>query len=286
MDLQESYGAIVERVVAIAVKGPTGAPRNRVPEIIGTGFVVGDGIVATNDHVIGTARNIQAKFGLPRDEWPFEAVLFHKLSGKGMAQLTMRVLGAFTVESFETKGPYYGPDKPDIGLLHVDMHGLPEVLLKVDQSSIAPGARVATVGFPMGTRALSAPGYVHQLCPTLQEGIVSAVLPFPSSTPHAIMLNMMSQGGASGSPIFLPHTSEVIGVLYGGLNETYSLSIQGTHVPYLVPTNFTYCVPAHYLAQFLDHARTEPGLQHRKEVPDFNAIIDGYVAQIDQSSST
>ncbi|GAJ23629.1 unnamed protein product, partial [marine sediment metagenome] len=33
------------------------------------------------------------------------------------------------------------------------------------------------------------------------------------------MINIMSQGGASGSPVFLPETGEVIGVLYGSLEE-------------------------------------------------------------------
>jgi hypothetical protein len=168
------------------------------------------------------------------------------------------VLGAITIKGFDVKGNYYGPKAPDLGLLHVEMRGLPRLELASSQKCVEPGVKVATVGFPMGTKALKAPGYVHQLTPTLQDGIVAAVLPFPCKTPHAFMLNMMSVRGASGSPVFLPDSAKVIGVLYEGLNEIRCTSFQNLPLAYSVPTNFTYCVPAHYLRRFVDEIRGKP----------------------------
>ncbi len=102
----------------------------------------------------------------------------------------------------------------------------------------------------MGTDALMAPGWIHQLTPTLQRGIVSAVLPFPCSTPHAYSVNVMVQGGASGSSVFLCDTGAVVGVLYAGLND-YALTLKNKDL-HLVPTNISYVVPSHYLTKSLE----------------------------------
>ncbi|GDY10674.1 hypothetical protein LBMAG52_41620 [Planctomycetia bacterium] len=186
--------------------------------------------------------------------------------------MQMNVLGTFLVETFQAEGNFYG-EKPDLGFLHVDMRGLPSLKIADDLENVTPGHKVATLGFPMGTDALRAPGYIHQLCPTLQEGIVSAVLPFPCRTPHALMLNLMSQGGASGSPIFLPNSPDVIGVLYAGLHETYTAEIQGIQVPYQVPTTFTYCVAGHFLHAFLKDARSRPELRLADDSPHFDELL-------------
>jgi len=95
---------------------------------------------------------------------------------------------------------------------------------------------------------LTAPGYVHQVTPTLQRGIVSAVLPFSCEYPHAFTINVMTQGGASGSPVFDPVTAEVVGVLYAGLND---IGVTRAKDEYRLPTNISYVVPAHYIQRLL-----------------------------------
>src|SRR5260370_8790405 len=90
---------------------------------------------------------------------------------------------------------------------------------------------------------LTAPGWIHQVTPTLQRGIISAVLPFTCTTPHAYAINVMVQGGASGSPVFLSESGEVIGVLYAGLNDPRVTLL--TPDLYTVPTNIRYVVPSH-----------------------------------------
>jgi hypothetical protein len=260
--------------VAISLKPPLNGPIPDVPAIIGTGFVVDEGLVATNDHVVQIAERITSQGGRPAGEWPLEVTYFHLAPDRGMCQLTMEVIGAFAIGNVNPNGPYYGPKQPDIGFLHVAMKGLPRLEIATDDDAIEPGVRVATAGFPMGTRALRAPGYVHQLTPTLQEGIVSAILPFPCKGHHAIMLNIMSLTGASGSPIFLAHDPKVVGILYGGLQETYRFGNQGGALEYPIPTNFTYCVPSHYVRKALDGIRGRPELALPPDAPTLQDALN------------
>lgn len=270
MELSDCYNIVSQSTVAIAVKPPGDQLPKGVPTIIGTGFVVGDGLIVTNNHVVSQTKALLAIPGAVQGKWPIVAVLFFPIPNKGMGQLEMEILGCFVVDTFKAEGYYYGPDKPDLGFLQVNMRGLPVLSICENLERIVPGTQVATAGFPMGTQALRAPGYVHQLTTTLQQGIVSAVLPFPCKTPHALMLNMMSQGGASGSPIFLTDSSDVIGVLYGGLQEVYSAQVQGVKVPYSVPTNFTYCVAGHLLRASIKHIASD----HKLEFPEDSPHID------------
>ncbi len=274
MELHDVYEAVSRSVVAIAIKLPQSADGFRMPPILGTGFVVGDGLVATNDHVIRAAEALHRERNMPEGEWPVTAILFFAVPGKGLAHLHMEIRGVWILSRFQPQGPYYGPPTPDLGFFHVNMRGMPALQLADDLECIVPGTRVATAGFPMGTDALAAPGYIHQFTPTLQEGVVSAVLPFPCSHPHALMLNMMTQGGASGSPIFLQDRPEVAGVLYAGLTETYFLDIQSTRVPYRVPTNFTYCVTGHYLRRAIEEILAKPELRLPDDSPSFADVAE------------
>ena len=84
------------------------------------------------------------------------------------------------------------------------------------------------------------------------------------------MLNIMTQGGASGSPVFLPDAPHVVGVLYGGLVEEYHMEVQRLQVPYKVPTNFSYCVPGSLLQMALDRVHTREELAQ----PDDSMTLD------------
>src|SRR5438132_6875608 len=54
MTLVESYKIVSQSIVAISVKRRPNQPVD-MPAIIGTGFIVGEGLVATNDHVVKIA---------------------------------------------------------------------------------------------------------------------------------------------------------------------------------------------------------------------------------------
>jgi len=181
-----------------------------------------------------------------------------KLTDKGMLEIPLEILGAVGLRQIIPKdAPYYGPPNgPDLAFFHVKARGLTAVSLD-SAAMIEEGAEVATAGFPMGTDALTAPGWIHQMTPTLQRGIISAVLPFVCPTPHAYAVNVMVQGGASGSPVFLSDSGAVIGVLYAGLNDgrvaVRNNAAPGVQtvvpelIPYTVPTNISYVVPSHYI---------------------------------------
>jgi len=100
----------------------------------------------------------------------------------------------------------------------------------------------------MGTDQLKAPGWLHQLSPTLQTGIVSAVHPFPCTTPHGFTINVMAQGGASGSPVFNQNSGEVLGTVHAGIEESHFDTGQSI---YQYPTNYTWVVPSHFLVNSL-----------------------------------
>lgn len=253
MNLVTVYKAVEQSIVAFAPKyAPLrdGEEAPEFPPIFGTGFVVGDGLIATNDHVVRAFVKMPRPPGAPADDWPVLALLPRMIAGEGWGFVPMEVVGASTIETFQTAGHYYGPRKPDLAFVHVNVRNLPTVAVSENAIALEVGADVATAGFGMGTDVLAAPGYLHQFTPTLQKGIISAVLPFPCQKPHAVMLNVMTQGGASGSPVFEVDRGVVGGVLYGALIDFH----KGSTPPHWhsVPTNFSYFVPGWVLMQSLE----------------------------------
>lgn len=270
MNLIEAYEKIKLSIVAfVPMFHPVYREDEPIPEfppIFGTGFVIDDGIVVTNDHVIKAISKLPKPPDCPRGVWPVKCLLWHHIPQKGLATITLDVIGVIRISHMEHGKSYYGPPKPDVAFVHVKMKNLPKANVKYNLEEIKEGREIATAGFPMGTETLMAPGYLHQLTPTLQKGIISAILPFQCESPHALMINVMVQGGASGSPVFLPETGDVIGVVYAGLNEKrgtqsgFPRKIQkeieqlepSLHSHLLtVPTNISYVVPAHYIEKLL-----------------------------------
>lgn len=273
MELSESYSTIKRSIVAFVPKyRPLWSKDEKPPKfppIFGTGFVVKEtGLVATNDHVVKTIKRLFRPPGAPKDEWPLYAVLF-KSTPEGQLEMPLDVLGAFTIGQFIPHGVYYGPTIPDLAFLKVKAKGLPAV--EIDESTcLREGLEVATAGFPMGTDALTAPGWLHQMTPTLQRGIVSAVLPFTCPAPHAVTINVMTHGGASGSPVFLPQTGKVIGILYAGLHDIAETLKQDV---YRVPTNISYVIPSHLLAKSLRSIESDPELAPSEDTKSIDELI-------------
>lgn len=249
--LAETYQKIRPSIVAITSKVSSNPD---FPEIIGTGFVIDtDGLIVTCDHVIDVIKSLPRRKNAPPEEWPISVALFY-LFPEGMASIHMEVVGVVKPKGWK-RGFDYAPKLPDIGLIRVSTFNLPALNLFLSMEELQEGKRVALSGFPMGTDTLRAPGWIHQFTPTLQEGIISAVLPFPCANPHALLVNIMTQGGSSGSPVFDPETGSVIGMIDAGLIDTYKVGGKKNDAGifiYNVPTTLTAAIPSKILGVFIN----------------------------------
>ncbi|MFH1093875.1 MAG: serine protease [Candidatus Omnitrophota bacterium] len=276
MSLVENYKNIRKSIVAFVCKyKPKNHPEEpdpAFPPIIGTGFVVdADGLIATNHHVIRAFEKVWKPKDAKEEDWGVIGILFH-LTPEGMMQFPLEVIGAGVVGGFDPGKNYYGPVKPDIGIVHVKARELPCVTVE-EKPILVEGMEIATAGFPMGEDTLMAPGWLHQITPTLQRGIISAILPFECEEYHALAINIMTQGGASGSPVFFTDSGNVIGILYAGLKEpcltTYSLPSKirkaiekiepslHSHL-FQAPTNISYVVPSRFIPKSIEQVKSDP----------------------------
>lgn len=280
--LAETYSRLRRSIVAFI---PRVFPANRdgsepeIPPIFGTGYVIHeDGIVATNHHVVEAFKRYRNPAG-HEDSWPVFAMLFHRIA-EGIAEVPLEILGVGVIKTFEPGEVYYGPPKPDLAFVHVKARGLPAVVID-GTTEINEGMNVATAGFPMGSEMLTAPGWLHQISPTLQQGIVCSVHPFAVPKPHGFSLNVMIQGGASGSPVFIPDTGAVVGTLYASLGEpglVWKMRDDGKKdvVGFVrLPTAISHAVPAHYLLHFLNTFRDHPEFLPPADAKTIEELIAG-----------
>jgi S1-C subfamily serine protease len=224
MDLQDTFTAVHPSIVAIGSRVALGAPGMppAFPEILGTGFIVDSrGIVATNKHVAELIPNLphDPDTGSPAG---FALVYSEKHSKeKGTVILNfVEIKYIAFIDTFTPPDDYCGMPMPDLAFLQLDVKDVPSLPLINAPNSLRIGMSVATAGFPMGERPLTDYGYISQVTPFLRRGIVSSVFPFPRPFPHGFTVDIMMQGGGSGSPIFLADSPEIIGILHSGYTGT------------------------------------------------------------------
>lgn len=233
MRLSEVFDVVRPAIVAFASNLTT--PERLLPEFVGTGFFVDDrGLVATNRHVVDVLRR------LPRnpetDTSSAIALVFPSgedsegNQGIGVARVTIREY--WPLETFERPEFYYGDPLPDVAFVQLNIRDVPTLQLALEPWTVRVGTRIGTAGFPLGEDPLIIYGAITQVTPVLRHGIVSSVFPCPCPHPHGFTVDILTQGGASGSPIFLAESPAVIGMVHAGFPNT----------------NFTYAVPAEILS--------------------------------------
>ncbi|HEX3570121.1 MAG TPA: serine protease [Acidobacteriaceae bacterium] len=249
MPFTNAYPKIEESVVGIVQKFH---PENTdLPVIWGTGFFVSEhGIVCTCAHVVAACANLP----VPKDYegLPFAVLLFREVTVAGKQVWARFELDVINVSYATFEGPkpaFVEENIPDVAFLLLDTRGTPK--LDFSPNPVRAGEMVAYTGFPMGERTLR--GYVglQQESPSLHWAIVSSILPNRlAPSPYGFMIDSVSQGGASGSPVFRPDAS-VAGMLYMGLAEQYPHGDPNhPKTPwYDVPTALTGCINGQLIAQ-------------------------------------
>lgn len=232
-DLAESIVRIKPSIVAVGSYSKTDNPQFGFR---GTGFVIGDGqLVATNAHVVPEMLNQDGE---------------------------MRVLAIqYRTETTGTMGYHVRPvqllakdAEHDLAILKLTGPPLPALNIK-PSTSMREGQEIAFTGFPIG----GALGY----SPVTHRGSIAAITPIAlpgasSKTLNARVLRQLKEGlfnifqldataypGSSGSPVYLPETGEVIGVInMVMLKSTREAALSN-------PSGISYALPANLLLELL-----------------------------------
>jgi hypothetical protein len=254
VDLVDVYEAVVPSIVALIakmVRRPAGQDREPLmPAIIGTGFLVNDsGLVATNRHVADLMRQVppHPTTGAPG----YGAVMFDMSKDTDgapcMRWMLPEIASVGMLSQFSSDSIWYGEAVPDIAFVQLQMRGTPFLKLANDEFYIRPGMPIATAGFPMGNVPLIVMQKVNQVTPFIRRGIVSSVFPFSIPRPHGLTIDIMQQGGSSGSPIFYEHEATVVGMMAAGMLQGAPVPIGNCSLTAHVPTNISIAVSAHMI---------------------------------------
>ena len=272
-DLYETASPCIVGFMSRMVQAPVGQPPPAFPDIIGTGFLVTvDGVVATNRHVIEALWQLPIAPGT--NERLGGAFIFMVSEDKlGGLVLNLKIRDVATLEGFSTKNDWYGQEIPDVGFVQLGITGVPFLELATEDFAIRPGMDMATMGYPLGTQPLVLQNKVNQLGPFIRRGIVSSVYPFSSSQPHGFTIDIMQQGGSSGSPIFAGDSPRVVGMMWGGVQESRIAQSSSMSLTYQLSTNISLAEPADIikdaLTEYLSSRKpldpSTPSLQQLKE---------------------
>lgn len=230
--LVETIARIRPSLVAVGTYLPT---RNPAFQVMGTGFAVGDGLsIITNAHVVSQA--------LDTDQFERRVIAVPEGTKARVREVTLAATD-----------PTH-----DLAILRLSGPPLPAMTLG-DASSVREGQEIAIAGFPLGN--------VLGLFPVTHHGIVSAIAPIgiPALTAgklDARLVRQLAEGsfdifqlditaypGNSGSPLFIPDTGVVVGVVN-------SVLVKGARESALTaPTGITYAIPVRHIADLLRTVR-------------------------------
>jgi len=258
------FSDISPSVLGFVTKLSVGPSKPHFPEILGTGFFVHpSGLAVTNRHMIDVFNQLplHPKTG----ESPLAAVSFFPADdGHGWEMLILDVLASFPLAKFSSSDKWYGETTPDIGFVQCDVREVPALMLATDKCYLRVGMEIATIGYPMGTLPLTALGKLNQASPFIRHGIVSSLFPCPTALPHGFTIDIMQQGGSSGSPILRAADGVVVGMMSSGVLEWRVAHSQQVSLQYSVNTNISIAEPAHIIKKALDEFHNTRSIQVEK----------------------
>jgi S1-C subfamily serine protease len=269
-DLYQSASQCVVAFINKMAKAPSGQSPT-FPSILGTGFLVNSkGLAVTNRHVI------QALESLPlhpnsRESTAGAFLLAFDELGRGCHAVFPAIIGFAAIDSFKSGDDSNGSSIPDIGFVQLAVRDTPFLKLNSDDFAIEPGMDISTIGFPIGNPPLTLHKKVGQVSPFVRRGIVSSVYPGLVANPDCFTIDIMQQGGSSGSPIFGPDNERVVGMMWGGVPDRRAVVMGSTHGYMELPSNISLAEPARIIADALAEA-AKYGTVQVSEVPTLQAL--------------
>ena len=233
--LPDTIERIRPSIVGVGTAYPPRQPNRKGDTVSyhGTGFVVGNGRqIITNAHVVAMKLDQKNRQSL---------AIF---TGHG-SNATVRFAQLVKTDH-----------EHDLALLSIKGGALPALTLG-DSSRVREGQDIAFTGFPIGV--------VLGLYPVTHRGIVAAISPLARPMEKARSINPAQRHrlrnpydvfqldgtaypGNSGSPVYLPKTGEVIGVIN-------SVAVKKTKESLLKnPSGITYAIPASHMKALFDAA--------------------------------
>jgi trypsin-like peptidase len=252
MTLVETYQAVAPSVVAFVSRFVQTKPGEApiVPPIFGTGFLVDqDGIVVTNRHVADCFEKLPThpKTG----DSGYAALMFQYGAsddlGPYLRLMIAEIAGHTTLGQFASDSQWFGEEIPDIAFVQLKLMETPFLKLANHDFYVRPGTPIATVGFPMGDVPLVTLNKPNQLTPFIRRGIVSSVFPYAIPHPHGLTIDIMQQGGSSGSPIFYDDQPVVVGMMAASMVEPVTIGGGALTQTVQLPTNISIAVPSHLI---------------------------------------
>jgi hypothetical protein len=197
-------------------------PYQRGMKIIGTGFLVHPQVIMTNRHVIRDVNQFVSNTNLPKER---VCVSFLRPQAQNSAQ--------FQVVFVQAMMPIETPQEIDIGfLVLVGPMREPTPVEFEEFFSAEVGDECAVAGYPYGEGLHRRPsGAVYRIGPVLQRGHVSAIAPYDNTARiDRVLLDVRTDKGMSGSPIFDPNTGRVFAIHDSG-TEAEKKSVVAFGVP-------------------------------------------------------
>jgi len=262
MTLVEVYKGVAPSVVAFVSKWAATGPGHEpfAPPIFGTGFLVHeDGVVVTNRHVAELFQKFPKN---PATGAPGYGAMLGDYgstpaeNAPGESSFRLMVVDVVWHSSLPESAPqdgWFGEPSPDIAFVQLEMRQTPFLKL-ADRSRdfyVEPGLSIATAGFPMGTVPLTIMGKWNQFIPFVRRGVVSSVFPCGIAYPHGFTIDIMQQGGASGSPIFYADDPTVVGMMAASVLDSVGVASEQLSFQIGLNTNMSVAVPAHIIEQTL-----------------------------------